>query len=68
MRDRKFNMDDVRRVLLHGNVSPDPAWDEVYQNWRYRVSYYDYDNEPLAIIVALEPSMGRITVITGTDA
>jgi hypothetical protein len=67
MRDRSFNMDDVRRVLLYGNVSPDPTWDDVYQNWRYRVSYYDYDNQPLALIVALEPSIGRITVITGTD-
>jgi len=67
MRDRHFNMDDVRRVLLHGTVSPNPAWDETFQNWRYRISYVDYDGDPLALIVALEPSIGRLTVITGTD-
>ena len=60
-------MDDVRRVLLYGTVSATPAWDDTYQNWRYRVAYVDYDDEPLALIVALEPSLGRITVITGTD-
>ena len=68
MRDRRFDMDDVRRVLLHGTVSPNPVWDETFQNWRYRISYVDYDGDPLALIVALEPSIGRLTVITGTDA
>ena len=68
MKERRFNMDDVRRVLLYGNVSPEPEWDETYQNWRYRVSYVDYDDEPLALIIALEPTISRITVITGTDA
>jgi len=68
MRERRFTMDDVRRVLLHGHVSPTPEWSEVHQNWRYRISYRDYDDEPLALVVALEPLIGRITVITGTDA
>jgi hypothetical protein len=67
MRERHFNMDDVRRVLLYGNVSPGAEWDETYQNWRYRVCYVDYDDDPLALVVALEPSIGRITVITGSD-
>lgn len=67
MRGRRFNMDDIRRVLLHGTVSPNPEWNEAHQNWRYRISYRDYDDEPLALIIALEPSLGRITVITGTN-
>lgn len=56
MRERRFNMDDIRRVLLYGNIFPDPEWSEVYQNWRYRVSYRDYDDEPLALIVAPRPN------------
>jgi Domain of unknown function (DUF4258) len=67
MRERRFNMDDVRRVLFYGTVSANPVWDDSYQNWRYRVAYVDYDDQPLALIVALEPALGRITVITGTD-
>ena len=65
MRERRFTVDDVRRVLVRGTVSATPEWDELYQNWRYRISGRDYDNEPLVLIVALEPSLGRITVITG---
>lgn len=60
-------MDDIRRVLLHGNISSHPEWNEVHQNWRYRISYRDYDDEPLALVVVLEPTIGRIAVITGTD-
>ncbi len=60
-------MDDVRRVLLYGTVSQAPVWNEQYQNWRYQVSGVDYDNEALVLVVALEPPLGRITVITGKD-
>ena len=59
MRDRYFNMDDVRRVLLYGTVSQAPVWNEQYQNWRYQVSGVDYDNEALVLVVALEPPLGR---------
>jgi hypothetical protein len=67
MRERHFNVDDVRRVLMHGTVSGSPAWDETFQNWRYKVTGVDYDNVPLVLIIALEPPLGRLTVITGTD-
>ena len=67
-RDRRFTADDVRRVLVRGTVSPDPQWDEQFQNWHYKVSGRDYDDEPLAVIIALEPHLGRITLITGEDA
>ena len=67
MRERQFTVDDVWRVLMFGSVSPNPEWDEQFQNWKYRVSGVDYDNAPPALIVALIPSQGRITVITGTD-
>lgn len=67
MRDRRFTMDDVRRVLMFGTVSAAPVWDETFGNWRYRISGVDYDNVPLVLIVALEPALGRLTVITGTD-
>lgn len=67
MRERQFTVDDVRRVLMFGTVSGSPEWDETYQNWKYELSGRDYDNVPLVLIVALEPALGRITVITGKD-
>lgn len=67
MRERRFTVDDVRRVLVYGTVSPTPEWGEEYQNWKYQVSGVDYDNVPLVLTVALEPVLGRITVITGND-
>jgi hypothetical protein len=38
MRERQFTVDDTRRVLTYGTVSPHPVWDEQYQNWKYKVS------------------------------
>jgi hypothetical protein len=67
MRERAFTVDDVHRVLMRGTVSSSPTWDEVFQNWRYQVSGRDYDNVPLVLVVAIEPALGRITVITGKD-
>lgn len=67
MRDRDFTVDDVRRVLMHGTVSSVAVWDDAYQNWKYQVSGVDYDNVPLVLVVALEPALGRITIITGKD-
>jgi len=48
-------------------VAADPEWRDTHQQWVYVVSGVDYDNEPLAIVVALEPAPNRITVITGHD-
>ena len=67
-RERKFTSDDVRRVLVQGTVGANPEWKEEYQNWVYKVSGRDYDGEPLAVVIALEPHLGRITLITGEDA
>jgi uncharacterized protein DUF4258 len=67
MRQRAFTMDDVRRVLLYGVVRPSPQWNAEYEHWVYLVSGTDYDNDPLAIVVALEPVHSRITAITGHD-
>jgi hypothetical protein len=53
--------------LTYGTVSPHPVWDEQYQNWKYKVSGVDYDNVALVLIVALEPMLGRLTIITGED-
>lgn len=67
MRERRFTVDDTRRVLMYGTVSANPRWDDQYQNWKYKVSGVDYDNVPLVLIIALEPAIGRITIITGED-
>ena len=65
--ERQFTADDVRRVLVRGTVSPNPEWDETFENWKYKVCGQDYDGDPLAVIIALEPALGRLTVITGED-
>lgn len=65
--DRDFNADDVLRVLTKGTVKPNPEWDSVFQNWIYTVCGRDYDGERLAVVIALEPTLGRITIITGKD-
>ena len=67
MRERCFTVDDIHRVLTMGTVSSNPEWDNTYQNWKYRVSGRDCDNVPLVMIVALEPGLERITIITGID-
>lgn len=67
MRERFFTVDDVRRVLARGAVSPFAVWDETFQNWKYQVSGRDCDNVPLVLVVAIESALGRITIITGKD-
>lgn len=67
MRERHFTVDDIRRVLVRGTVSPDPEWDDRFQNWKYHVSGRDYDNVPLSLVVVIEPAIGRLTVVTGKD-
>jgi hypothetical protein len=67
MRQRHFTVDDTHLVLHRGTISPTPVWDDQFQNWQYRISGRDCDNVPLVLIVALEPELGRITVITGED-
>jgi hypothetical protein len=62
---RGFTLDDVLLVLRKGTVAPDPEWDEVYQNWKYRVRGSDCEGDALTIIIALEPAHARITLITG---
>lgn len=64
---RHFKMDDIRNVLLHGTVSSQPEWNERFQNWNYSVTGLDCENDPLVLIIALQPSPARITIITGKD-
>ena len=63
--ERGFTLDDIRRVLVNGSVSPDATWKDDYQEWTYKISGTDYDLEPLILIVAIEERFHRITVITG---
>jgi len=66
-RERHFNADDVRRVLVRGSISSAPQWHESTGNWRYKVCGEDYDGEALAVVIVLEPELGRLTIITGED-
>jgi hypothetical protein len=61
---RGVKSDDVERVLKTGVVSTRAEWDDQFCNWKYRVTGKDYDNDPLVVIVALDPGYDRLTVIT----
>lgn len=64
---RQFTVDDVRRVLTTGTVSSVAEWDDRFQNWKYSVSGFDCENDPLVVVIALQPALCRITVITAKD-
>jgi hypothetical protein len=62
--ERSFDADDVLKVLETGMVSATAEWDEKHQNWKYTVTGRDYDNDPLIVVIALDPACDRLTVIT----
>ena len=63
-RERNIGRRDLEHVLKNGTVD-EPVWDERYGNWKYRVSGTDVDGEDLTVIVALDPALERITIVTG---
>lgn len=62
---RNFNRRDVERVLRNALVSPSPEWNEAAQQWKYRITGSDVDGDELTLVVAIEPNLQRMTVITG---
>ncbi len=62
--DRSVTLDDIRFVLLNGTVSPNAEWNEKTESWKYSVSGVDCERERLTLIIALEPRICRITIIT----
>jgi len=61
---RHVTVDDIRNVLHTGTVSANPEWNEQARNWKYAVTGVDCEHDPLVVIVALQPWVCRITVIT----
>jgi hypothetical protein len=64
---RNCTIDDIRKVLETGTVSPRAEWDDRFQNWKYSVTGFDCDHDPLVVVIGLQPSICRITVITVKD-
>lgn len=62
-----ITIDDMLNVLVQGTVSPNAQWNDKFDNWNYVVAGRDCDNDPLALVVALDPGHCRITVITVKD-
>ena len=54
-----------RKHVLTTGVVGNPAWDERFGNWTYRVRGTDLDGDDLTVIIALDPAWTRITIITG---
>lgn len=65
--ERNVTIDDMLNVLVQGTVSPNAQWNDKFDNWNYVVAGRDCDNDPLALVVALDPGHCRITVITVKD-
>ena len=65
MVERGFTMDDVLNVLRKGSVSPDAQWDDTFKNWKYMVRGRGCDGDDLSVVIALEPALARLTLITG---
>jgi hypothetical protein len=61
---RQFTHFDVRLVLEHGYIRPGD-FDDLRKTWRYLVSGYDIDGDPLTVVVAIDEARGVISVITG---
>lgn len=62
--ERSFDAEDILRVLQAGTISPRAEWSEKFKNWKYRITGCDYDNAPLIVVVALQPAIDRLTVVT----
>ena len=62
--ERRVTIDDIRKVLVHGNVSPTAEWDDKYCNWKYLVAGLDCEGDPLTVVLALEPRFCRMSIIT----
>lgn len=63
--DRNFSRRDVERVLRNGLVSPSPEWNEAAQQWKYTITGRDIDGDELKLVIAIDPDLRRLTVITG---
>lgn len=66
MVERNVTADDVINVLRCGMVTSS-SWNETYKNCAYTVTGLDCDRVPLAIVVALQPSRCRVTLVTVKD-
>ena len=67
MEERNVTVDDILHVLRTGWVASS-VWNEKHQNCEYEIKGTDCDHMPLAVVVAPQPSLCRLTVITVKDA
>ena len=64
---RSFSTEDVWRVLRFGSVALTPDWDEMRQEWVYRVSGRDYDNGPLTVKVVIDQENNRLRIVSAHE-
>lgn len=67
MAERNVTADDVLNVLRRGMVTSS-TWNDTFKNCIYEVTGCDCDLAPLAVVVSLQPSRCRISLITVKDA
>ena len=67
MVERSATVDDVLNVLKKGMVSPAARWNEPFGNWTYVMAGRDCDGVPLAVAVAPDAAICRLTVLTVMD-
>jgi hypothetical protein len=55
---------DIRKALTFGEVRAKPAWDETYQNWKYKVVGKDLEDDKLTVITVIVESDFSLKIIT----
>ena len=64
MSERGFDMNDLIAVFENGHIKKPPKWDEIHQNWTYRVEGHDIEGDELSVVFAIDKN-GLLHLITG---
>lgn len=66
MKDRKFSIQDIRNVMLGGEIKTITP-DQEYGNIKVEIDGGDIEGEGLTVVLALDPDENDATIITGFE-
>jgi len=65
MNKRDFTTSDILKVLSTGELKKKREFDDMYQNWKYRIEGKDVEGEKLTLIFSITQEEDAIILITG---
>lgn len=65
MNKRDFTTSDILKVLSNGELKKKREFDDMYQNWKYRIEGKDIEGEKLTLIFSITQEEDAIILITG---